>query len=120
MLTGWVLIGSVVYLSLTSAPPQVFEFTSADKFGHLFAYGALMGWFGQLYMSVRLQAGWAAIIIALGVALEFVQGWGGVRVFDVADMLANSLGVGLGWWITRGWLAGTLLRMDHALARLLA
>lgn len=116
---GWGLMVLMVYLSLTFDPPVVLEFAYADKLKHLFAYGVLMGWFGQLYISVRLQAGWAAALALLGVVLELLQGWGGVRFFDIADMLANGLGVGLGWWITRGWLAGVLLRVDCALGRLL-
>ena len=32
----------------------------------------------------------------MGIALEFVQGWLGYRSFEVADMVANTIGVLLG------------------------
>ena len=93
------------------------EFSSADKLEHLLAYGALMGWFGQLYVTLRRQAVLAVGFCAMGILLEFLQGWGGHRMFDTGDMLANSVGVALGWWLTRGWFAGWLLRLDRVLAR---
>jgi hypothetical protein len=114
---GWGLIGLVAYLSLVSMPPVNMEFDSSDKVGHLLAYGALMGWFGQLYVTLRRQAIMAAGFCAMGVMLEFLQGWGGSRMFDPADMLANTAGVALGWWLTRGWFAGILFRLDRALTR---
>jgi hypothetical protein len=114
---GWALIALVVYLSLTSSPPEVLEFAFADKVKHLLAYSVLMGWFGQLYPSVKQQAFWAFIFCLLGIMMEFGQDWGGQRTFDVFDMLANGCGVLLAWWLGRKWLAGTLLRIDHALSR---
>lgn len=116
-LLGWILIATVVYLSLTSSPPEILEFAFADKLKHLLAYGVLMGWFGQLYSGAKPQLLWALGFSLLGVAIEFAQGWGGQRTFDVADMLANGLGVLLAWWLGRKWLAGSLLRIDHVLSR---
>jgi VanZ family protein len=40
-----------------------------------------------------------AALVGLGVGLEFVQGWTGYRSFDVMDMLADSVGVLLGWML---------------------
>jgi len=113
---GWALIGLVIYLSLTPAPPKLIHFTYADKVKHLMAYGALMGWFGQLYAANRQQLVWALGFGVMGVVLEFLQGWSGYRTFDVVDMLADAVGVLLGWWLTRGWFAGVLSRVDRALA----
>jgi hypothetical protein len=39
----------------------------------------------------------AAGFVALGIALEFVQGWTGFRFFSYADMAADAAGVMLGW-----------------------
>jgi hypothetical protein len=114
---GWALIGLVIYLSLTATPPEVLEFQSSDKVEHLLAYGTLMGWFGQLYPSFRRQVPWALGFCVLGILLEFLQGWGGSRTFDYTDMLANGFGVLLGWWLTRGWFAGVLQRVDQVLVR---
>ncbi|MDT8384898.1 MAG: VanZ family protein [Gammaproteobacteria bacterium] len=117
LLIGWALVAVVLFLSLTPSPPEVLDFTFADKLEHLLAYSVLMGLFGQLYGSLRQQLLWALGFCLMGIALEFAQGWGGHRFFDVADMAANTLGVLLGWWLVRRWLAGSLLTVDAYLAR---
>jgi glycopeptide antibiotics resistance protein len=33
----------------------------------------------------------------MGIGLEFTQGWLGYRTYDPFDMLANTIGVALGW-----------------------
>lgn len=92
---GWALVGAVVWLALTPAPPQV-DFSQSDKVGHLLSYGLLMFWFAQLYRG-RGRVAYAAGFVAMGVGLEFVQGQLGYRTYEVFDMCANSLGVLLGW-----------------------
>ncbi len=114
-LIGWSLVALVVGLSLMPDPPEPVEFGYADKLEHLFAYGLMMVWFAQLVERYR-QYRWALGLVALGIGLEFVQGWGGYRMFDGLDMLANSAGVLLGWWMARRWLGGSLARVDRLLA----
>lgn len=100
---GWGLIFAVIYLSLTPKPLTA-DISQIDKLGHLLAYAALMGWWSQLdQRHCRL----ALRFMLLGLALEIVQGHSGYREGDVLDMLANTLGLGVGWLITRllpGWL----------------
>ena len=119
-LLGWVMVGIVLYFSLVPSPPKVLDFSFSDKLEHLFAYSVLMGWFGQLYVSKPRQAISAVAFCLMGVAMEYAQDWGGQRFFDVADMAANTLGVSLGWWLTRGWFAGFLMRVDLGISRMLA
>ena len=114
-LIGWSLVVVVVGLSLMPDPPEPVEFGHADKLEHLFAYGLMMAWFAQLVARSR-QYRWALGLVALGIGLEFVQGWSGYRMFDGLDMLANSVGVLLGWWLARRWLGGSLARVDRLLA----
>lgn len=107
---GWLLILTVVWFSLTPAPPEV-NVESGDKIGHLLAYAALMGWWSQL----RDRHGRLALaFIALGLSMEVLQSFTGYRYGDVQDMLANSAGVGIGWLITR-LLPDWLVRIDRAL-----
>ncbi|HUQ74878.1 MAG TPA: VanZ family protein [Burkholderiales bacterium] len=73
-------------------PPDV---GASDKLSHFAAYGTLMFWFAFLYRRTRTRALYAAGFIAMGVAIEFLQGFTG-RHFEVADMFANTLGVLLG------------------------
>ena len=92
---GWGWAAAIVWLSLTPAPPQV-DVPYSDKIGHLASYGLLMFWFCQLYTR---RIFFAAGFILMGVALEVIQGQLGYRSFEVADMLANALGVLLGWGV---------------------
>ena len=92
---GWAWVAAILYLSFTPAPPNV-GVEGGDKLGHLFAYAALAYWFGQFY-SGRARLFYAVGFVAMGVAIEFVQGALGYRSFEVADMVANALGVAAGW-----------------------
>ena len=93
---GWGLVAAIVWLSLTPSPPKV-DFEQSDKVGHFLAYGSLMFWFGQLYVARKTRLAYAVGFAAMGVTLEFIQGWTGYRDFEVYDMLANGTGVALGW-----------------------
>jgi len=93
---GWGWAATIVWLSLTPSPPQV-DVQFGDKIGHFGAYGLLMLWFCLLYSSASTRTRHAAAFIAMGIGLEFVQGWLGYRTFDVMDMAANTIGVLLGW-----------------------
>ncbi len=93
---GWGWAAAIVWLSLTPAPPAL-DIAYSDKLGHLAAYGLLMFWFSQLYAGQRLRLLHAAAFIAMGAGLEIVQGQLGYRTYDLIDMLANTLGVLLGW-----------------------
>ena len=53
--------------------------------------------FCQIYDQRRTRLAYAIGFIAMGVALEFLQGMTGYRTFEVLDMLANAVGVALGW-----------------------
>ncbi|HUQ25189.1 MAG TPA: VanZ family protein [Burkholderiales bacterium] len=68
-----------------------------DKVGHFAAYGLLMLLFCQIYVRRNTRAACALAFVAMGIALEFLQGMTETRTFDVMDMLANTVGVALGW-----------------------
>lgn len=99
---GWAGIGAVVWVTLTPSPPAPpFHFAALDKLEHLAAYFVLMGWFAQLYAG-RARLAWLVGLIGLGVVLEVVQGMGGVRHFEYADMAANAAGAAVAWALARG------------------
>jgi VanZ family protein len=112
---GWLLIGLVVYLSLTPHPPTLLSFPNADKLEHGFAYGSLALWFCQIYLSARSRMVTIAVLIGLGVGLEFVQGWTGYRFFEVWDMVANSIGVLIGFLLVRTPLGRLFVSIEAAL-----
>ena len=93
---GWGGAAAIVWLSLTPAPPKL-DFEHGDKLGHFLAYGVLMFWFCLLYLKTRVRILYAAGFIAMGIGLEFIQGWLVYRTYDPLDMLANTIGVALGW-----------------------
>lgn len=106
--SGWLLVAVIVWLSLTPSPPEPgVEF--GDKLGHVAAYAALMFCWARGGASFRARLGWAAASVAMGIALEFAQGALGYRSREVADMLANTAGVALGWGLA-GAPAGLLRR----------
>lgn len=111
---GWALVFLIVYLSLTPEPVQL-NVEQGDKFGHVFAYAALMAWFASVYEAPARRLQFALGFVALGVGLEFAQRWTGYRSFEVADMVADAVGVVAGWvvapprmpnilrWLERAW-----------------
>ena len=98
---GWLLLMLVSVLSLMPNPPEPFSFSYVDKVEHGMAYAALSWWFCQLYLGARWRV--VVALIAMGVAIEILQGLSGYRYFEYADMLANSMGalIGFLWAKTR-------------------
>ena len=111
-------MGAIVYLSLTPAPPSVGGVNVWDKAAHFTAYLLLCGWFLQIYRRGRARLWVAVSAIGLGAGLEVLQGLGGVRYFEFADMLANSLGAFAGVLVVRGRLARVLAWVDASVLRL--
>lgn len=93
---GWLLVLAIIALSLMPAPPDL-GVNQGDKLGHLATYGLVTLWFAQPYTGLRQRIWLALGMIALGCALEYAQRATGYRTFDVADMVADALGVALGW-----------------------
>ncbi len=93
---GVVLIFSIVYLSLTPHPVEL-PGEQGDKYGHVLAYATLMLWYALIYPRQRERIGLAVAFVCMGIGLEFLQRLTHYRTFDVTDMAADALGVGVGW-----------------------
>lgn len=108
----------VIALSLIAPPPMPFEPPhNFDKLEHLLAYASLAFGAVQLFAQRRALVFASIGLIALGIALEFAQGFlvPDLRQMDMADALANSLGVALGMACSMTPLARTLQRLEARL-----
>lgn len=111
---GCFMIAFVVFETLTSSPIKP-GFKISDKFMHIVGYFGMMGWFVQIFQKNRERLVLAIGFVILGIMLEFIQGWGGVRQYEVADMLANTTGVIAAWILAKTRFSRILLAIELAL-----
>lgn len=113
----WLGIAAVFVACLLPGPdlPQVPE--GGDKVEHFLAYFVLGGWAVQLH--ARRATLWkpALGLLLMGILIEILQGTlTTTRSADVADALADAVGIAAGialaWTPARGWL----LALDRRLS----
>lgn len=97
MALGWLCLAVIVFLSLTPSQFSPVHAKYADKLEHMLAYGFAMLWFCQDYRRRPQRQLLALSLIMLGICMEILQGMTGYRSFEYGDMLANTIGVLLGW-----------------------
>jgi hypothetical protein len=114
LLSGWGMVAAIFVLSLI--PVEVDLSGGRDKLAHFAAYGSLSFWFGMIFSRRGLQLGIAVGFAAMGVALEFLQGLTDYRSFEIADMVANALGAGLGWCLVQTPLRSALTLAERWIA----
>ena len=108
---GLLMIAFVVVETLTPSPIGTGMHIS-DKILHIAGYFGMMGWFVQIFHNRKYQLLMAIGFISMGMMLELVQGWGGVRQYEVADMLANGTGVVLAWLLSLSGFRNILLKVE--------
>jgi len=118
LMIGWAILGMIIVVSLIPDPGGALlgDFKPNDKVAHFIAYGILMGWFSQLYHAMHTRLLLAVLFICLGVTLEFLQGFTYYRMYEHYDMLANSIGVILGYVFSFGVLGELLLKFEQRFA----
>ena len=118
MAIGYALVFTVVFLSITSQPVELDTgLPMQDKFFHALAYFALMAWFAQLYHD-RFQRNMIALVfVFMGVTLEYIQSFDPARMFELADMLANTIGVLLGVALSLSRARNVLVWMEARIFR---
>ncbi len=98
----WILsIAFVAYLSLTPRSSFPFNFNEIDKVYHFLIYLWLAAVPFLGFQSVKIALVGALLMLPFGIALEYAQVYVPGLVFDVADMIANGLGVALGMVLGR-------------------
>ena len=98
-ITGWTVVATAWYVALDPSPVDLSGIEFGDKFVHTAAYLGMMLWLSQCYAR-RRRFSLAIFFVAMGIAIEFLQGWSGYRTFEVADMFANTGGILIGWLIS--------------------
>ena len=88
----------------------------SDKFFHFMTYAILSAGFSQIIEQPKSL--WLVLtgLIGYGLLLEFLQGMTGYRLGDMADALANSLGVIAGLFFYQSPLRRLLVWTDRWLA----
>ena len=115
---GYVLIATVIYLSVTSEPVDLdVGLPYEDKFFHALAYFSLMAWFGQIYHGKYQRYILAVAFILMGVGLEYVQSYNHSRYSEIADMVANTVGVVLGFLLTLTQMKNCLIHIERKMFR---
>lgn len=110
------LVLAIIALSLTPSPPHL-NVEQGDKLGHFAAYGLVTLWFAQPYTALRQRIWLALGMVALGIALEYAQRATGYRSFEIADMIADTLGVAIGWLLAPPRLPNLLSWTKNHLSR---
>jgi VanZ family protein len=100
---GAFIVGLLWYLSLIPKPPT-FGIVNEDKIEHVLAYGGTMWWWAQLWRRWPQRLALAIALTLMGVLIEHVQRWTGWRHYDVQDMIANGIGVLVGWIAVTIWV----------------
>ena len=114
---GYALVAMVVFLSLTSSPVDMeLSFPYEDKFFHALAYFTLMAWFSQIYHD-RFQRNMIAVVfVFMGITLEYLQSFDPNRYSEFGDMVANSMGVALGFFIALSSAKNILVRVEKIIS----
>lgn len=112
---GVLLVAGVCVASLAPTLPEL-PGSPSDKVEHLVAYACLMLWWGMLYPQSRQRWLACVVFIGMGVALEYAQGATDYRVFDVLDMVGNTLGALIGRVLVATPLGGALAAIDRRIA----
>ena len=91
----WPGVALIVWGELTPQPPDVSRILDWDKAQHFIAYFGLAG-MATMALGIRRILAFAVLgVIALGGALEIIQGMTG-RDADVFDFVANTIGAVVG------------------------
>ena len=114
LLIGYALVMFVVYLSVTSNPPDLeLGFKFQDKFFHALAYCSLMFWFAQIYhVKQQQRLLFALAFVFLGVLMEGVQSLDPKRYAEFNDIVANTVGVAIGILLTKQSLKHLLEKFE--------
>lgn len=91
---------TILILALMPAPPTMIS-TGWDKSNHLLAFSALT-WLALHAFPLRLKSILISLL-AYGALIEILQSFTDTRSAEWLDLLADSVGILLGWALARLW-----------------
>ena len=97
LLVGWLMVTTVIILSLIPINAALPDIKNSDKIGHFIAYFSLMLWFSWLYTKPWIRNLYAIGFILLGGLMEMLQSMIGYRSMDIDDFHVNTIGVIVGF-----------------------
>jgi len=92
---GCFILLAIVVLSLIAIDQSMIAFKAIDKVEHLLAWGVVMFWFVSLYPQRALVL--FGILFTLSLGIELAQALTTWRHGSAYDLLANFIGLLLGW-----------------------
>ncbi|MDH5218952.1 MAG: VanZ family protein, partial [Gammaproteobacteria bacterium] len=115
-ITGWTVVAAAWYVALDPSPVDLSGIEFGDKLVHTSAYLGMMLWLSQCYAR-KYRSILAVFFVAMGIAIEYLQGWSGYRTFEVADMFANTGGVIIGWLISYSIAGKLFFNLERLISR---
>ncbi len=97
-LTGVTVLIAIVALSLLPGN-QLPDVPGSDKWHHTLAYFVCMFCWGQAYVRPAQRLKLAIAFVAMGAVIECIQYFTPTRAFELLDIVANTLGVALAWFV---------------------
>ena len=97
VLIGWLLVATVITLSLVKIGAVMPDVKNGDKIGHFLAYFSLMSWFAWLYPKPWVRNVYAVGFIVMGGVMEVLQSMTSYRTADIEDFHVNTIGVIVGF-----------------------
>lgn len=98
---------TILVLALMPAPPTMIS-TGWDKSNHLLAFGTLT-WLALHAFPQRLKSALLGLL-AYGALIEILQFFTDTRSAEWLDLLADSVGILLGWGMVKLWHKMSSLR----------
>jgi VanZ family protein len=113
---AYLIILSIIVLSLIPYPEEVTPFQVSDKIQHALAYAVAMFWFGLCFKRDRLYI-IGIILLILGIVIELIQGQTGYRTMSLYDIFANITGIVIGLLLSFSRLSLALQYIEKLLFR---
>ena len=100
LVVGLIGVAMVGYLSLVPQPADIDSIIYLDKVIHCLVYLFLQVWFSMIYQSKVQRFMLAFYLISYSIGIEIIQSMTPYRLFEMADIFANSLGVLIGYFLS--------------------